>query len=41
MLTEVTTTHELLGKKIFEINLRKNNYVVFQLTFEFELDYDE
>ncbi len=29
MLIKVMTTHELLAKKFFEVNLRKNNYVVF------------
>ncbi len=29
MLIEVMTSHELLAKTFFEVNLRKNNYVVF------------
>jgi hypothetical protein len=41
MLTKAMTIHELLTKKLFEINLKKNNNVTFWDIFNLKSECDK
>jgi hypothetical protein len=41
MLTKTMTIHKLLAKNFFEVNLEKNNNVVFSNTSMFKSNCDE